>query len=467
MSVRRRSSHRRQGVTPGTTSGPTDADAVDGRPPGGGPAPRRRAATPPPGRDGRPRRGRRGRRGPRASGAPARRTAARPRPPRAPPRRRPPTGRASDVAGEQTGADVVAHHRAGGLDEHPPDARRGEQAGHRHREPRPAPRTTTRRSARARRAAAPRRAGPRRAGVRAARRRRPGAAPAADGLGQHPRRAAGCRRGRRPSRTSGGVRPVDDQGLGRVGAELQDVGRAVQGRVSQTRPVGRAEGGTGASTGAGSTPGSTQPGEGRPDPRLLSARRHGRIASRVEVRRSARRRRTVDAHREGSTVWSNIPASMSRAQERHWVEEMLQRLERADETGAARAAETGDADLGAAPTPWRAPTWTRSPPTAPGRGRRRCAGRSRCAPAGRRARPPTRRSASARSSARCRLGARLRAGARARPPARTAARPGVPGTSRPRTRAASARSATSRASPPAPGSRSPRPTVSPTTAPRD
>ncbi len=65
----------------------------------------------------------------------------------------------------------------------------------------------------------------------------------------------------------------------------------------------------------------------------------------VEVRRSARRRRTVDAHREGSTVVVNIPASMSRAQERHWVEEMLQRLERADERRRP-GRRAGDADLG-------------------------------------------------------------------------------------------------------------------------
>ncbi|WP_345417490.1 M48 metallopeptidase family protein [Actinomycetospora chlora] len=66
----------------------------------------------------------------------------------------------------------------------------------------------------------------------------------------------------------------------------------------------------------------------------------------VEVRRSARRKRTVDAHREGSTVVVNIPASMSRAQERHWVEEMLRRLERAD-ARRRPGRRAGDADLGA------------------------------------------------------------------------------------------------------------------------
>jgi predicted metal-dependent hydrolase len=66
----------------------------------------------------------------------------------------------------------------------------------------------------------------------------------------------------------------------------------------------------------------------------------------VEVRRSARRKRTVDAHREGSTVVVNIPASMSRAQERHWVEEMLRRLERAD-ARRRPGRSAGDADLAA------------------------------------------------------------------------------------------------------------------------
>ncbi|MFC5066061.1 M48 family metallopeptidase [Actinomycetospora atypica] len=65
---------------------------------------------------------------------------------------------------------------------------------------------------------------------------------------------------------------------------------------------------------------------------------------RVEVRRSARRRRTVDARREGDTVVVSIPASMSRAQERHWVEEMLRRLERSEaRRRPGRAA--GDDDL--------------------------------------------------------------------------------------------------------------------------
>lgn len=46
----------------------------------------------------------------------------------------------------------------------------------------------------------------------------------------------------------------------------------------------------------------------------------------VEVRRSARRRRTVSAHREGDRVVVLIPARMTRVEEKHWVAVMLERL---------------------------------------------------------------------------------------------------------------------------------------------
>lgn len=47
---------------------------------------------------------------------------------------------------------------------------------------------------------------------------------------------------------------------------------------------------------------------------------------RVEVRRSARRRRTVSAHREGETIVVLVPARMSRTQERHHVDTLVARL---------------------------------------------------------------------------------------------------------------------------------------------
>jgi predicted metal-dependent hydrolase len=46
----------------------------------------------------------------------------------------------------------------------------------------------------------------------------------------------------------------------------------------------------------------------------------------VEVRRSARRRRTVSAYRDGDRTVVLIPARMSRAEERRWVSLMLERL---------------------------------------------------------------------------------------------------------------------------------------------
>ena len=46
----------------------------------------------------------------------------------------------------------------------------------------------------------------------------------------------------------------------------------------------------------------------------------------VEVRRSARRRRTVSAYRDGDRTVVLIPARFSKAEERRWVAEMLERL---------------------------------------------------------------------------------------------------------------------------------------------
>ncbi|HEU4913194.1 MAG TPA: M48 family metallopeptidase [Actinomycetes bacterium] len=53
-------------------------------------------------------------------------------------------------------------------------------------------------------------------------------------------------------------------------------------------------------------------------------------ASAVDVRRSARRRRTVSAYRDGDRTVVLIPARMSRAEERRWVSVMLERLARQD-----------------------------------------------------------------------------------------------------------------------------------------
>lgn len=61
----------------------------------------------------------------------------------------------------------------------------------------------------------------------------------------------------------------------------------------------------------------------------------------VDVRRSARRRKTVSAYRDGNTVVVMIPARMSRAEEAHWVQTMVARLEHRRVPRAARS----DADL--------------------------------------------------------------------------------------------------------------------------
>ncbi|HEX4225976.1 MAG TPA: M48 family metallopeptidase [Pseudonocardiaceae bacterium] len=64
----------------------------------------------------------------------------------------------------------------------------------------------------------------------------------------------------------------------------------------------------------------------------------------VEVRRSRRRSRTVTAYREGDTVVVLLPARMTRAEEKHWVAEMLGRLERS-ETRRRSPARTSDEAL--------------------------------------------------------------------------------------------------------------------------
>lgn len=51
----------------------------------------------------------------------------------------------------------------------------------------------------------------------------------------------------------------------------------------------------------------------------------------VEVRRSTRRRRTVSAYRDGDRIVVMIPATMSKAEERRQVADMLDRMRRAEE----------------------------------------------------------------------------------------------------------------------------------------
>jgi predicted metal-dependent hydrolase len=63
----------------------------------------------------------------------------------------------------------------------------------------------------------------------------------------------------------------------------------------------------------------------RPDPR------------KVEVRRSAKRRRTVQAYRDGDRTVVLIPARFTRAQEQEWVAAMLARLDGTGPRGRRRS----------------------------------------------------------------------------------------------------------------------------------
>lgn len=65
----------------------------------------------------------------------------------------------------------------------------------------------------------------------------------------------------------------------------------------------------------------------------------------VEVRRSARRTRTVSAAWRNGTLVVSIPARFTRAQEAHWVATMIARLERRPLAGRAAPPVSSDADL--------------------------------------------------------------------------------------------------------------------------
>lgn len=60
----------------------------------------------------------------------------------------------------------------------------------------------------------------------------------------------------------------------------------------------------------------------------------------VEIRRSAKRRRTVSAYREADRVVVLVPARLSAAEEREWVTRMVERVD-----GAKRRRPAGDTTL--------------------------------------------------------------------------------------------------------------------------
>jgi len=94
---------------------------------------------------------------------------------------------------------------------------------------------------------------------------------------------------------------------------------------------------------------------------LVPSHRNGVTANvrrpNVEVRRSARRRRTVSAYRDGERVVVLIPAQFTGAEEREWVDRMIARLaarERRDHSDEAlydRAVRLAERYLPEAPLP--------------------------------------------------------------------------------------------------------------------
>lgn len=71
----------------------------------------------------------------------------------------------------------------------------------------------------------------------------------------------------------------------------------------------------------------------------------GASQQKIEVRRSARRRSTVTAYRDGDTLVVLIPAGMSRAEEKHWVAEMERKLQRTESRRASPARQSDAALL--------------------------------------------------------------------------------------------------------------------------
>ncbi|MEV6613508.1 M48 family metallopeptidase [Streptomyces sp. NPDC051051] len=80
---------------------------------------------------------------------------------------------------------------------------------------------------------------------------------------------------------------------------------------------------------------------GTPQRSTTSQPPSGSWASAIEVRRSARRRRTVSAYREGDRTVVLIPARMSEAEEQRWVSVMLDKLAAQE----SRRRAPGDAEL--------------------------------------------------------------------------------------------------------------------------
>lgn len=76
-----------------------------------------------------------------------------------------------------------------------------------------------------------------------------------------------------------------------------------------------------------------------------TTRRSSVPEQKIEVRRSPRRRRTVTAYRDGDTLVVLIPATMSQAEEEHWVAEMQRKLQRTEDRRRSPARASDEALL--------------------------------------------------------------------------------------------------------------------------
>ena len=78
---------------------------------------------------------------------------------------------------------------------------------------------------------------------------------------------------------------------------------------------------------------------------LARPSRSSTASATVEVRRSARRRRTVSAYREGDTIVVLVPARLSKAEEQRLVSQLVERITRREANHARSGARRGDAAL--------------------------------------------------------------------------------------------------------------------------
>ncbi len=88
----------------------------------------------------------------------------------------------------------------------------------------------------------------------------------------------------------------------------------------------------------------SQPKPSRPDG-PSDVRSDAPVPPAVEVRRSARRRRTVSAYRDGERIVVLVPARMSREQERGWVDRMVADVTAREERARVRGPRVGDQAL--------------------------------------------------------------------------------------------------------------------------